>query len=181
MQPDVNSHTCFCRFEDYVGQLEAATAIAGLSVEKGRTVGIKDRKDIAAVQEVCLHLLALVVQLGAVWSKITIVAVWHGYAWCPSVFCISRLNLVCCQGQVCLGFDKACRIHKLNACSLEGASAFAEASSVQEREAHLADLMKAKLQKFVDGDKEGFKQQIQNEADRIAAVPFGVPMLEVIG
>jgi len=90
VQPDVNSHTCFCRFEDYVGQLEAATAIAGLSVEKGRTVGIKDRKDIAAVQEVCLHLLALVVQLGTVWSKITIVAVWHGYAWCPSVFCISQ-------------------------------------------------------------------------------------------
>jgi len=52
---------------------------------------------------------------------------------------------------------------------------------MQEREAHLADLMKAKLQKFVDGDKEGFRQQIQNEADRIAAVPFGVPMLEVIG
>ena len=41
--------------------------------------------------------------------------------------------------------------------------------------------MKAKLQKFVDGDKEGFRQQIQNEADCIAAVPFGVPMLEVIG
>ena len=52
---------------------------------------------------------------------------------------------------------------------------------MQEREAHLAELMKAKLQKFVDGDKEGFRQQIQNEADRIAAVPFGVPMLEVIG
>ncbi len=53
--------------------------------------------------------------------------------------------------------------------------------TMQEREAHLAELMKAKLQKFVDGDKEGFRQQIQNEADRIAAVPFGVPMLEVIG
>lgn len=51
----------------------------------------------------------------------------------------------------------------------------------QEREVHLAELMKAKLQRFVDGDKEGFRQQIQNEADRIAAVPFGVPMLEVVG
>ena len=46
---------------------------------------------------------------------------------------------------------------------------------------HLAELLKAKLQRFVDGDKEGFKEQIKNEADRIAAVPFGVPMLEVIG
>ena len=52
---------------------------------------------------------------------------------------------------------------------------------MQEREAHLAELLKAKLQRFVDGDKEGFKEQIKNEADRIAAVPFGIPMLEVIG
>ena len=41
-----------CRFEDYVGQLEAATAIAGLSVEKGHTPGVKDRKEISAIQEV---------------------------------------------------------------------------------------------------------------------------------
>lgn len=41
-----------CRFEDYVGQLEAATAIAGLSVEKGKAPSIKDRKEISAIQEV---------------------------------------------------------------------------------------------------------------------------------
>ena len=52
---------------------------------------------------------------------------------------------------------------------------------LQEREAHLAGLLKTKLQRFVDGDKAGFKEQIQNEADRIAAIPFGVPMLETIG
>lgn len=52
---------------------------------------------------------------------------------------------------------------------------------LQEREKHLADLLKTKLQRFVDGDKVGFKEQIQNEADRIAAIPFGVPMLETIG
>lgn len=52
---------------------------------------------------------------------------------------------------------------------------------MQEREAHLADLLKTKLQRFVDGDKAGFKEQIQTEADRIAAIPFGIPMLEVIG
>ena len=46
-------------------------------------MGIKDRKDIAAIQEVCLHLLALVVHLGAAWSQSNLgVAVWHGYAWC---------------------------------------------------------------------------------------------------
>ena len=44
-----------CRFEDYVGQLEAATAIAGLSVEKGKAPSIKDRKEISAIQEVGSH------------------------------------------------------------------------------------------------------------------------------
>ena len=71
-----HSYTWFCRFEDYVGQLQAATAVAGLSVEKGHTVGIKDRKDIAAIQEVCLHLLALVAHLGAVFSKVTLVLLY---------------------------------------------------------------------------------------------------------
>ena len=58
--PPYTAHSCtshctqcyilflLCRFEDYVGQLEAATAIAGLSVEKGHTPGVKDRKEIAA-------------------------------------------------------------------------------------------------------------------------------------
>lgn len=40
------------RFEDYIGQLEAATAIAGLAAAKGKAPGIKDRKEIAAIQEV---------------------------------------------------------------------------------------------------------------------------------
>lgn len=35
-----------------MGQLEAATAIAGLSVEKGKAPSIKDRKEISAIQEV---------------------------------------------------------------------------------------------------------------------------------
>lgn len=43
-----------CRFEDYVGQLEAATAVAGLSVEKERAPAVKDRKELAAIQEVQL-------------------------------------------------------------------------------------------------------------------------------
>lgn len=40
------------RFEDYIGQLEAATAIAGLAASEGKAPGIKDRKEIAAIQEV---------------------------------------------------------------------------------------------------------------------------------
>ena len=43
---------CCCRFEDYVGQLEAAAAVAGLSAEKEKTPSIKDRKELAAIQEV---------------------------------------------------------------------------------------------------------------------------------
>ena len=43
-----------CRFEDYVGQLEAATAVAGLSAEKERAPAVKDRKELAAIQEVQL-------------------------------------------------------------------------------------------------------------------------------
>jgi len=35
-----------------VGQLEAATAVAGLSVEKGKAPSIKDRKELSAIQEV---------------------------------------------------------------------------------------------------------------------------------
>ena len=41
-----------CSFEDYVGQLEAATAVAGLSAEKERAPAVKDRKELAAIQEV---------------------------------------------------------------------------------------------------------------------------------
>lgn len=41
-----------CRFEDYIGQLEAATAIAGLAASEGKAPSIKDRKEIAAIQEV---------------------------------------------------------------------------------------------------------------------------------
>ena len=41
-----------CRFEDYVGQLEAAAAVAGLSAEKEKAPSIKDRKELAAIQEV---------------------------------------------------------------------------------------------------------------------------------
>ncbi len=35
-----------------MGQLEAATAVAGLSVEKGKAPSIKDRKELSAIQEV---------------------------------------------------------------------------------------------------------------------------------
>ena len=45
-------HFLCCSFEDYVGQLEAATAVAGLSAEKERAPAVKDRKELAAIQEV---------------------------------------------------------------------------------------------------------------------------------
>lgn len=48
------THFPCCRFEDYVGQLEAATAVAGLSAEKERAPAVKDRKELAAIQEVQL-------------------------------------------------------------------------------------------------------------------------------
>lgn len=124
----MNSHTWFCRFEDYVGQLEAATAIAGLSVEKGHTPGIKDRKDIAAIQEVCLHLLGLVVHFGAVWSQVQLVLLYdmvmHSVDLCSASHngsLGSWLNLICCQGQVDLGLE---RFFNLNAHALEGVSEF---------------------------------------------------------
>lgn len=43
------------RFEDYIGQVQAATAIAGLAAAEGKAPGIKDRKEIAAIQEVLLN------------------------------------------------------------------------------------------------------------------------------
>ena len=52
----ISSESAF-RFEDYIGQLEAATAIAGLAAAEGKAPGIKDRKEIAAIQEVLLRQL----------------------------------------------------------------------------------------------------------------------------
>ncbi len=40
--------------------------------------------------------------------------------------------------------------------------------------------MEKRIQPFVDGDKEGFKKEIQREADRLASTPFGVPLMHII-
>ena len=47
----------------------------------------------------------------------------------------------------------------------------------------LARLLKGKLQPFVSGavDMPGFQAKFTKEAEELASLPFGVPMLHLIG
>lgn len=55
------------------------------------------------------------------------------------------------------------------------------ASSIQERIETLAEILKLKIQPFVTGDKEGFRQAVREEAEVLRQTPFGVPMMHLIG
>ena len=54
---------------------------------------------------------------------------------------------------------------------------------MQERRAILARLLKGKLQPFISGevDMTGFQAKFTQEAEELASLPFGVPMLHLIG
>lgn len=45
----------------------------------------------------------------------------------------------------------------------------------------LADLLVARLQLYVDGNKDGFSSVMRNEAERLVESSFGEPMLHTIG
>ena len=55
--------------------------------------------------------------------------------------------------------------------------------ALQERRQILARLLKGKLQPFVSGevDMPGFQAKFTKEAEELAGLPFGVPMLHLIG
>ena len=55
--------------------------------------------------------------------------------------------------------------------------------NLQERREILARLLKGKLQPFVSGevDMPGFQAKFTAEAEELASLPFGVPMLHLIG
>lgn len=52
--------------------------------------------------------------------------------------------------------------------------------SGQKREKVLRKIVEKRIQPYVDGDKEGFIQEIHREADKLAATPFGVPLMHII-
>ena len=45
----------------------------------------------------------------------------------------------------------------------------------------LEKILKRRIEPFVKGDKEAFKAEIQKEADKLASMPFGVPLMHIIG
>ena len=42
-------------------------------------------------------------------------------------------------------------------------------------------ILSSRVQPYLDGNVEAFEKEIHKEADRLAAVPFGVPLLHIIG
>jgi hypothetical protein len=51
----------------------------------------------------------------------------------------------------------------------------------KERQAKVAQVLKSKLQHYVTGDKDGFIQAVRQEADEVSAMPFGTPLLHLVG
>ena len=52
---------------------------------------------------------------------------------------------------------------------------------LQTRETALAEVLKGKIAQYVGGDKAGFRAGMEQEAVRLATMPFGNAMLDHIG
>jgi len=52
---------------------------------------------------------------------------------------------------------------------------------MQRRVSILKKILEGRIKAFMDGDKEKFAAEIQKEADKLAAMPFGVPLLHIVG
>ena len=52
---------------------------------------------------------------------------------------------------------------------------------VQKRVEVLEKILKRRMEPFLKGDKDAFQQEIQKEADKLACMPFGVPLMHIIG
>ncbi len=51
----------------------------------------------------------------------------------------------------------------------------------QKRVEVLEKLLKRRMEPFLKGDKEAFQREIQKEANKLASMPFGVPLMHIIG
>ena len=52
---------------------------------------------------------------------------------------------------------------------------------LQKRVEVLEKLLKRRMEPFLKGDKEAFQREIQKEANKLASMPFGVPLMHIIG
>lgn len=52
---------------------------------------------------------------------------------------------------------------------------------MQKRVEVLEKILKRRLDPFLKGDKAAFQKEIQKEADKLASMPFGVPLMHIIG
>lgn len=51
----------------------------------------------------------------------------------------------------------------------------------QKRVELLEKVLKRRMEPFLKDDKEAFTKEIQKEADKMASMPFGVPLMHIIG
>ena len=52
---------------------------------------------------------------------------------------------------------------------------------MQKRVELLEKVLKRRMEPFLKDDKAAFTGEIQKEADKMASMPFGVPLMHIIG